>query len=72
MPDTVNGECLPWKVNTPFPAPTPTINPPLVKTTLTVPVSARVVVARPIDISRTTAATGITFTRDFLIANSSI
>src|SRR5689334_5745015 len=43
------------------------MNPPLVKTTLTAPVSAHVGVATPTDTSRPTAATSITFALDFLI-----
>jgi hypothetical protein len=41
-PLTLKGYFLPWKVSVPWPPPTPTTNPALVNTTLTVPVSARV------------------------------
>src|SRR6185369_9970805 len=48
MPDTVKGYFLPRYTRTPSPPPTPTMNPPLVKTTATCPVSARDGVLKPI------------------------
>src|SRR4051794_28671368 len=59
MPDTVNGYLLQWKVSTPCPPPTPIMNPPLVNTTATAPVSARLGVARPIDAEHPSAAASI-------------
>src|SRR5215510_3095701 len=47
MPETVNGYFLPRNSRTPSPPPTPTMNPPLVKTTATWPVSARDGVVTP-------------------------
>src|SRR3954451_7429135 len=68
MPETVNGYCLPRKVSTPLPPPTPTINPPLVKTTDTWPVSATLGVARPADDKIPIRAASIILVRYFLIA----
>src|SRR5438309_11092010 len=47
MPETVKGYLWPRYSRTPSPPPTPTMNPPLVKTTATWPVSARDGVLKP-------------------------
>src|SRR5689334_16738070 len=47
MPETVKGYLLPLRTRTPSPPPTPTMKPPLVKTTETWPVSAREGVLKP-------------------------
>src|SRR5262245_39310018 len=67
MPDTVKGYCLPRKVSTPFPPPTPTMKPPLVKTTATWPVSAKLGVADTVDAKKPSAAASIIFVRYFFI-----
>src|SRR5947208_4157770 len=67
MPDTVNGYFLPRKVSTPCPPPTPTIKPPLVKTTATAPVSAWLGVARPTETKNPSTAASIIPVRYFFI-----
>src|SRR4051812_10366271 len=57
MPETVKGYLWPRSSRTPSPPPTPTMNPPLVKTTATWPVSACDGVLKPALISRAVKAT---------------
>src|SRR5215469_4565901 len=66
MPETVNGWRWPRKYSTPSPPPTPTMKPPLVKTTRTVPLSARDGEAAP-KANNASKATARTRTICFLI-----
>src|SRR6185369_9064786 len=69
MPETVKGYFLPRYNRTPSPPPTPTMNPPLVKTTATWPVSARDGVLKPATLASEaiTAAQMATFLMTFVL-----
>src|ERR1043166_5073296 len=67
MPETVNGYRLPRSSSTPSPPPTPRMKPPLVKTTATLPVSAKVGVASPADVNKPSRATSAIRVRYFVI-----
>src|SRR6185369_13474375 len=67
MPETVKGYFLPRYSRTPSPPPTPTMNPPLVKTTATCPVSARLGVAGPTDARNPNTAASTNPVRYFFI-----
>src|SRR5436305_1809089 len=67
IPETVNGYRLPRNSSTPSPPPTPTMKPPLVNTTATLPVSAKLGVASPADVRKPSTATSVIRVRLFVM-----